>query len=195
VEVLDGADAEEAVVAGWSMGGAVACALADAHPSRVRALALVNSVPEGFDRDPAVEASWEREEELWNAGRLDDMVQNDLETWVAGRSRALADVPRDVVAHVERELRDIAARARDEHDAYDLTPAPTPDKVKRLAVPILAISSEFDYEDIGAAATALREAGADVRAIEIAGCAHAGPLERPDAYAAALCAFLDDLGW
>jgi len=195
VDALDGAGADEVVVAGWSMGGAVACALAHAHPSRVRALALVNSVPEGFDRDPAVLASWEREEELWNQGRLDDVVRNDLETWVAGRARSLADVSAEVVAHVEGALRDLVARAREEHDAYDQTQAPGVDEVKRVAAPILAIASEFDYDDNRAAASALREAGADVREVEIAGCAHAGPLERPEAYASALGEFLDDVGW
>jgi pimeloyl-ACP methyl ester carboxylesterase len=120
-------------------GGAVGCGLAHFHPSRVRALALVNSVPEGFDRDPAVLASWEREEALWNAGRLDEVIRNDLETWIAGQGRALADVPEEVET--------------------------------------------------------LRDAGTDVREVEIAGCAHTGPLERPYAYAAALGGFLDELDW
>jgi 3-oxoadipate enol-lactonase len=195
VDALDDTGVAEVVVAGWSMGGAVACALAHFHPSCVRALALVNSVPEGFDRDPAVLASWEREEALCDAGRLDEVVRNDLETWVAGRGRTLADVPKDVVAHVEAALRDSVTRARDEHDAYDQTRAPSPGEVKGLTMPILAITSDFDYEDNYAAAAALREAGADVRFVEIDGCAHVGPLERPDAYAAALSGFLDDLSW
>ena len=195
VEVLDGAGAAEVVVAGWSMGGAVACALAHLHPSRVGALALVNSVPDGFDRDPAVLASWEREEAMWNAGRVDDVVRNDLETWVAGEGRVLGDVRGDVVAQVESELRDLVARARDEHEAYDRTKTLSRGEVKSLGIPILAITSEFDYDDNHAAATALRAAGADVREVEIAGCAHAGPLERSDAYAAALSELLDDFGW
>lgn len=186
--VLDEAEIETAFVAGWSMGGGVAAALAHELPTRVAALALVNSVPPGFDRSPEVLASWEREELLWEAGDTEAMVENDLLVWVAGRGRQLADVDPRVVATVRATLEDLASRWSESMESLERPISLDAEAVLGLEQPLLCIHSELDYDEVReAAATLVERAGA--RQVEIGGCAHAGPVERPGEYAAALIEF------
>ena len=105
--VLDHVGARDAVVAGHSMGGFVATALATRHPERVRALVLVDGgpplhVPPGVDVDDALAATlgpamqrldmtfadrgeyrafWQQHPSfagIWS-GEVDAQIQHDLE--------------------------------------------------------------------------------------------------------------------
>jgi pimeloyl-ACP methyl ester carboxylesterase len=105
--VLDHVGASDAVVAGHSMGGFVATALATRHPQRVRALVLVDggpplNVPPGVDVDDALAATlgpamqrldmtfadrgayrafWQQHPSfagIWS-GEVDAQIQHDLE--------------------------------------------------------------------------------------------------------------------
>jgi pimeloyl-ACP methyl ester carboxylesterase len=107
VAVLDHVGARDAVVAGHSMGGFVATALATRHPERVRAIVLVDGgpplhVPPGVDLDDALAATlgpamrrldmtfadrgayrafWQQHPSfagIWSA-EVDAQVQHDLE--------------------------------------------------------------------------------------------------------------------
>lgn len=98
------------VLVGWSMSGTVALDLALDHPERVRALALVCSVPEGMERSPEVLRSWELEGQLLDAGDVDGAIANDVQTWVAGPHRLVGDVDPGLVAYVTEVSRDLIDR-------------------------------------------------------------------------------------
>ncbi len=58
VDVLDALEISQADVVGNSFGGALALALAIAHPTRVRRLVLMGSVGVPFEITPGLEAAW-----------------------------------------------------------------------------------------------------------------------------------------
>jgi pimeloyl-ACP methyl ester carboxylesterase len=190
-DVLDAHGVEQATLVGWSMGGVIACEVAHLHPHRVDALALVNCVPPGFDRSPKVLDSWKREEALYTMGDIDGLVENELQTWVAGPSRSLDQVDPTVCRIVEATARNQVARWKEEFESLRISPDITAQNVADLPQPLLLLGSDLDHEDHRAAALQLLEAHDDATWLEIEGCAHAGPLEMPGAYGAMLAGFLE----
>lgn len=167
-----------AVVIGRALGGAAAVALAQAHPARVRALVLV-ATPPRFVIPPA-------SLEVWHAVTMGRATQPfDLRLFAAGADPA---VVRE--CFLEQVKTDPRVRYGDLRagDGIDLTAA-----LAALRVPVLVATGREDHfcpPEQAAAAQALVP-GARLAVIEGAG--HMLTSEQPDAFHAALDAFLAEL--
>ena len=174
------ANGGRAVVVGLSLGGYVAMHLAARHPERVRGLVLTGATaePDAWRR-PAVRAL------AWALGRFDGRRLDDLNAWFFRR--------RFPVEHAEPI---IAGGFWSSGGAAALRAITGERFVPRLAAypgPTLVLNGTWDVVFRLSAPTFSR-AGRDVRRVRLAGAAHLANLERPEAYNAAVRAFLQGLG-
>ena len=183
--VLDQAGAGRAVVGGLSMGAGVALRFALAHPGRVRGLVLA-SFPEaarsgagiaaraaGFARaldEEGLLAAGERF--VW--GERSGLSPRDAalvrQGFLEHRPHALAHVLRELVA-VQPAVEELAPRLRG------------------LELPVLIVAGEADAPSV-ATGRELAAALPRARLVLVAGAGHVVNLERPEAFNAALLAFL-----
>ncbi|HEX6925311.1 MAG TPA: alpha/beta fold hydrolase [Longimicrobiaceae bacterium] len=186
LEVLAAADEDRPVVlVGMSMGGYVSLAFARKYPQRVRALVLVDSRT-AADSDEAAVARHRTAERVLREGTgfvADEMVgklfapgapEELKQRW---RERMAATSPRGVMA----ALRGMAARP----DSGAL--------LRQLGVPVLVIVGEEDGITPVEESRAIAQASGGRLEI-IPGAGHMAAAEKPDAVAAALRSFLDELG-
>jgi pimeloyl-ACP methyl ester carboxylesterase len=175
-----------APVAGWSMGGFVAQAVARTAPERVSGLILLGSDPGG---PRAVRSS----AETWH--RLTDHGGTPAEQ--ASRLISLL-FPAPVAAAVERDFGDVvaAARAALSEEALSRQEAAMIAWGRRedlgpLPVPALAAAGELD-EVVPAVNSELLATGPGDWHARFAGCGHAFMAQEPGRVAALIDAFLKD---
>lgn len=186
--LIEALGAERAVVCGLSMGGYVALALWRRHPQVVRALVL-SDTRAGADTEEARErrgtdaARARREGVAW-------LVEGMLPKLLSERTRR--EQPETVAA-----LRQVMEAVTPETVALALEAmADRPDSAPLLAgidVPALLVAGAEDAITPPAELEAMAAALPDARLVIIDGAGHVPPLERPDAFSAALTAFLGEL--
>ncbi len=167
-------------LAGFSMGGYVALALARRRPSRLRALALVDTRASADDdagrskRDEAIATV--------RASGVGPIAEAMVQKLLTERSRT----NRDLVERVERIMRrqkpetveaDLAAM-RDRPDAREGLPG--------IGIPTLVLVGEDDVLTPPADSEAMAAAIPGSRLVRIPEAAHLTPMERPGAVAADL---------
>ncbi len=81
-DVLDQHGLSRVSIVGSSFGGRVATEFAARWPSRVSRLVLVCAAGRGVSPTPDVEEFWELEDELIQAGKLQDATELNVRTWV-----------------------------------------------------------------------------------------------------------------
>ncbi len=173
-------------LAGFSMGGYVALALARRRPSRLRALALVDTRASADDaagrskRDEAIATV--------RASGVGPIAEAMVPKLLAEHSRS----NRDLVERVERIMRrqkpetvegDLAAM-RDRPDAREVLPG--------IGIPTLVLVGEGDVLTPPADSEAMAAAIPGARLVRIPGAGHLTPMERPGAVAAALGEFFGE---
>ncbi|NBN62622.1 3-oxoadipate enol-lactonase [Pannonibacter tanglangensis] len=174
---------ERCVPVGLSVGGLVAQGFAARHPDKVPALVLSNTAA----RIGTAE-TWQERIRLIEAGGIEAIAEPILERWFSAAFRGSEPVAlagwRAMLTRTPRQgyLATCAALA-----AADLTPS-----TSQLPMPTLVIAGSED----GATPPALVEATArlirDARYTLIAGAGHLPCIEIPDAFCAALDAFLEE---
>ncbi|WP_432097492.1 alpha/beta fold hydrolase [Streptomyces sp. bgisy100] len=186
-------DTGPAVLAGVSMGAALAVDTALEHPELVRALVISGagtSEPEFRDAWAlSIKAEQARALAAADAGRY---VEALLQC-AAGPRRSLDDVDQDVVRRLrEMTVRTVAKHAGATRD-WQVPVADTWARASRIAVPVLAVHGDLDADDHIGMAERLIRAVADGRAVTVEGAAHYPGMERPDAFNEILAAFLGTL--
>jgi pimeloyl-ACP methyl ester carboxylesterase len=181
--LLDHLGIPMATVAGCSMGGYVALALAARRPARVAALALVDTRASA-DSEAARQA---REDGIAKvkSGGLNEFLDG---TPVRMLSPKTGDEWKRRVRTLSEQKADavVAALAamRDRPDRTALLPL--------LGVPSLVVVGADDTVTPPSEAKAMAQAIPGVRFVEIAAAGHLSILEQPDAFVAAMQAFLDE---
>jgi 3-oxoadipate enol-lactonase len=99
MELLDAAGVGRATVVGSSFGGRVGQEIAARWPDRVSTLVLVNAATRGHPPTPEIAAFWARENELLEAGQLDEAVTLNLDTFVGPQADP---VTRELIAQMQR---------------------------------------------------------------------------------------------
>jgi pimeloyl-ACP methyl ester carboxylesterase len=186
-------DVGPAVVAGVSMGAAVAVDTALEHPDQVRAVVVGGAgTSEPEYTDPwtlTVLGAWTS---AMAAGDLDTSVE-EFALFAAGPHRSLDDVEADVV----QRIREMARRTMSKHASGERNwIVPVPDTWRRAAditIPVLAINGGLDASDHIAMAERLAGAVVCGHVTTIDGTAHYPNMERPAAYTEALTGFLRTL--
>jgi pimeloyl-ACP methyl ester carboxylesterase len=171
----------EAVVAGFSMGGYVALALAERHPKLVAGLALINS-----------QAAADTDEARQGRRAMIEKVRNE-------RTRAATDaaIPK-LFASPREELTRYALKGAERAGVVGImwaleAMARRPDRTKvlrQLGKPILILHST---DDKFIPAERARDLATNLKAkyVEIEGAGHCTPLEAPEKVAAAIKDFAD----
>jgi 3-oxoadipate enol-lactonase len=196
VGLLDRLGIGRAALVGCSFGGTVALDAALAHPDRVGALALVGSVPSGY-RWTDLGDTWDRV-----VGDVDEedraaLAAAEVRLWVVGPDREPGAVDAGLIAFAEELDRGALAAeaALEQVDVRELSP-PAVDRLGEVAAPTLVLAGAADLAEIHRVAGTLAAGIPDARrAPDVADAAHLLPLERPGPVAAALSAFLADVGW
>jgi pimeloyl-ACP methyl ester carboxylesterase len=174
VAVLDAAGVEEAVIGGLSLGGYMSLAFHLAHPSRVRALLIVDTGP-GYKNDAAREA--------WNTSALSTADRLGREG-LAALQGASAERARSIHRNAEGLAR--AARGMlTQRDARVIS------SLAEIKVPSLVIVGANDTPFLKASDyMAAKIPGAKLLIIPDAG--HAANIDQPEAFNSAVLRFLQE---
>jgi pimeloyl-ACP methyl ester carboxylesterase len=181
--LLDHLGVAMATVVGLSMGGYAALAMAARRPARLAALALCNTRASA-DSEAARQARQDGIAKLKSGGLnefLDGMPvrmlspkSNDA---LKRRVRMLSEQKADAVVEA-------LAAMRDRPDRSALLPS--------LRLPVLVVAGTDDTVTPPSEARAMAQAIPGAKFVEIANAGHLSMLEQPDAFVAAMCAFLDE---
>jgi 3-oxoadipate enol-lactonase len=186
--VLDALGIEAAsVVAGCSMGGCVALEMAARHPSRLRALAAIDTTAW---YGPGAPEAWAQRAETARRDGMAALRGFQAERWFTGGFNA---------ARPEVLARWLDAFAANDPACYaaacamlgeaDLRPL-----LPRIAVPSLVLVGEEDAATPPAMARAIADAIPGARLRILPGARHLSPIERPEAVAEAIAGLLPAKG-
>jgi 3-oxoadipate enol-lactonase len=186
-ELLRGEESRPALVAGLSMGGVVALALAQRHPDLVAAVAVVNSLTKV--PAPMVPFLEERAARI----RSDGMAAVTDETLARWFTPGFAERDPETVAETERQLRtadpDVHADAWLALAAVDLGPG-----LGELKQPVLVVTGALDPSATAEAGARLAASVPDGAHVHLEAAGHLSPLEEPARVAEVLCSFFDRPG-
>jgi 3-oxoadipate enol-lactonase len=189
IELLDALGVERAAVAGLSMGGYVAFALYRRAPERVRALILADTRPQADSEEGRQGrlASARLAREQGAPAVAEAMLPRLLGASTHARRPELVEAVR---AMIVSNLPEAIALAQEAMAARQDSTALLP----RIAVPTLAIAGAEDVFTPPEVAHEMAAAIPNAQVCEIAEAGHLSNLEQPEAFNAALRAFLDGLG-
>jgi 3-oxoadipate enol-lactonase len=183
--LVTGAGAGPVDVVGVSLGGLVAQRLAAVRPDLVRRLVVVDAV---VVYPPALRQQWRDRAATTPEQGLEPLVGPTLALWFTAGLLAEGG---PVVERVRSTFLGgdplgyaYACRALEEVDLTDV--------VGRITAPTLVVCGEDDAPPFTAAARELAETLPDARLVWLSPARHAGVLEQPEQFAAALAAFLRD---
>ena len=185
-QLLDSLDIEKASVAGYGMGGAIALELAAEHADRVENLVLIGTAARPGGRQSLVTEGWA------------DARRSSLSREQAFALTAPWLYTSELLSDAQRREQAIESGANDPHPAQDHAYARQAqaflayDATAKLAAieqPALVLSGEEDILVDPADAAALAAALPNGTHQQLPG-AHAGLVEHPQAYAAAIVEFL-----
>jgi len=176
-----------AVLVGNSMGGQIALRLALERPSMVRALVLTGS-----------SGLFERTDDLDELSANRDVSHRPNRDWIERKIQELfydpaQSMPPDAVDLVSRELADRRAARAIVRLSKSAKADYMADRLHRITQPALLIWGRQDIVTPPRVAEDFRRLLPDARLHWLDECGHAPMLERPDAFAALLEAFLDEL--
>jgi 3-oxoadipate enol-lactonase len=189
IEVADALGLERFTLLGHSMGGMVARRLVLAHPERVDALVLMDTSPgspPGIDPDQAELAG----QVALTEGM--DMLRQLLDEANVLGSEADQRVRRERLGYVEFAARKWADMAPEAYAALsrELTRQPDQlDAMRAISCPTLVVVGEED-EVFVPGAHAMTETIAGARLVVVPEAGHSPQFENPDAYFAAVDAFV-----
>lgn len=183
-ELLDHVGWQNAVVAGCSMGGCVAQALGALYPTRVDALALIDTIAWYGEDAPK---TWRERAANARAKGLSGMVDFQTTRWFGDRFRSgnKASVEALVRVFLANDL-DCYASTCELLGNADLRPY-----LKSLRMPVSIVVGEEDYATPVAASHQLHEAIPQSTLTIIPGGRHLTPVECPDQIAAKLRALIE----
>lgn len=194
--LLDTLGVEQVALVGGSMGGRVALELAVTEPERVTALVVLAPGVEPWEPSEEVRRFGEAEDEAVEQGDLDAAVELNLDLWVAGPGRALADIDRDVVSRVREMQRrafeiQVPAFQRDPAPRRKPLPGgPVGERLGEIRAPTLVIVGSEDVEDMHRVADRVVERVPGARKTVIEDAAHAANVERPQEFNRLVLEFL-----
>jgi pimeloyl-ACP methyl ester carboxylesterase len=179
--VVDKLDIRAASLVAVSMAGSIAIDFALAYPERVRALVLVATGPNGYDRwGDEIRRGWAEENEALAAADLERAVEINLRMWVDGPRREASEVDPAVRARV-REMLELNLPRDGEGEALDLEPLAI-GRLHEIDRPTLVIAGDKDQPDIIDSSRLLAREIRGARMEELAGVAHVPNMEKPEEF-------------
>jgi 3-oxoadipate enol-lactonase len=185
--LMDSVGFERAALIGSSMGGRIALEVAVAAPERVSALVVVGTGIPGRARSDELQAYAEREDELFEAGKIDEAVELNLQVWVG--DAAGPDV-RQLVGDMQRRTFELDLAVPDAGPEEPLAPD-FAERLPEITAPTLVLVGGDDVRDHVEATEEIAVAIPGARRVVIEGAAHLPNLEKPDDFERLLLEFLD----
>jgi 3-oxoadipate enol-lactonase len=182
--LLDYLHISAGVLIGISVSGLVAMDFATAYPERVRAIVLCDTIPK-----ISTSQMWNERIEAVHHEGLYPLMNTILSVWFAA----------DFAAQQPTAYRGYANMlTRTTAEGYIALCEVLRDtdlwiKLDKIIAKTLVVCGEHDTSTPPEVARKLAEALPDGRYAEISGAAHLPPIEQPDATAAAIAAFLEDM--
>jgi pimeloyl-ACP methyl ester carboxylesterase len=195
VSLLDALEIHEPlVIMGCSMGGGLAMDFALAHPSRVKALIMVDAGPSGLKLDVPAPSKFADAEKAFDAGDLDLVAEIETQIWFDGMDRTPEQV-NQAMRKLLFEMNRIALS----HEVKQLgkrlpnTQTPAFDRLGDLDIPVLIIIGAQDTPYILAAADFMVEKIPSARKVVIADAAHLPNMDHPREFQRIVKDFLGSL--
>jgi len=180
--LLDYLGLERAILIGGSMSGKTTLDFALEYPDRVGALVLVASALSGYRfTDAGTLAAWKAGDAALEAGRLDEAVQIEMQTWVAGPRRSLEQIDPELRRRVRDMLLQSYATPPDLGEEQPLDP-PAIGRLGQVRAPTLIVVGDEDQPDISVIAGSLESEIAGARKVVMRGVAHLPNMEQPAAF-------------
>jgi pimeloyl-ACP methyl ester carboxylesterase len=183
------------ILMGCSMGGGLAMDFALTHPSKTKALIMVDSGPTGLVLDtPGPDELFEAAEKAYNEGDLDRVAEIETQIWFDGMGRTPAQV-NQAMRQLAYEMNRIALS----HDAKRLgkrvpdTEVPAAERLSELTIPVLVIVGAQDIPYMLAAADYMVEKIPSAQKVIIADAAHLPNMDQPVEFQQILTKFLGDV--
>jgi len=183
---------QELILMGCSMGGGLAMNFAQAHPSKVKALIMVDSGPPGLELDVPTPDKFEEAEKAYDAGDLDRLAELETQIWFDGTGRTpdqvnqamrklLYEMNRNAIAH---EAKQLGKRIPD-------SDIPAAQRVHELSMPVLVIVGAHDTPYILVAADYMLEKIPSAQKAIIEDAAHLPNMDHPEEFRRVVTEFLD----
>jgi len=171
-DLLDTLGIRDTVVIAASGGGRVAMEFAARWPSRVTALALLNTALAGHEPSQALQAFGAREDALLEAGDIDAATELNVQTWVG----PLADeATRAKVRQMQRHAFEVQLAGDD-----DVAPIRVEADLHAITARTLLVAGAHDLPDFREIAAKLETILRDAKLIELDWAGHLPSLERPE---------------
>lgn len=185
---------EPLILMGCSMGGGLAMDFALAHPSRAKALIMVDSGPSGLELEIPGATDFSEVEKAYNAGDLDRVAELEMQIWFDGAGRTPNQVNQDVrklAYDMNRHALDLDAK----HLGKRLPDAEVPaaGRLNELNIPVLVIVGNHDTPFSLAAADHMAEKIPSARKAVIEDAAHLPNLEHPKEFQRIVETFLKEI--
>lgn len=183
------------ILVGCSMGGMLAMDFTLAYPSRVKALIMVASAPNGLDLDVEIEPIFTKVEEAYKAGDLDLVADLETQIWFDGFGRTP-----DQVDPVMRQLAHDMNRKALDHQAKKLgkrlpnIDSSAAERLSELALPVLVVAGVHDEQYTRVAADYMGEHIPGAQKVVVQDAAHLVNMNQPDEFRRIVETFLDGLG-
>src|SRR3954466_7536198 len=178
IALLDHLNISQAHFIGVSMGSQTAIEAAIAAPERVSALVAV-AARTGTPVSPALEAGWERVDELYEAGDIAGAVEYELRMWVDGPDRDPDAVDPEMRERVREMNAALFTRDDDAGEELALDP-PAAERAAEISAPTLIVYGDKDVTDVREAAGPLAATIPGARLAVIPDAAHLPQMERPE---------------
>lgn len=192
MELLSQLGVERAALVAASMGGATALDFTLEHPEMVEGLVLVAPSIGGRTPPALIQRYWDEEDAAIARGDLDGAAEVNLRLWVDGLRRTPEQVDPVVRALVRAMQRRAFEVSREDAEEMRLDP-PAMTRLGAIRAPMLVLTGDLDLPDKLAVADELVAAVPGARQQVIPGGAHMVNMEQPEAFNAALLAFLERL--
>ncbi len=182
------------ILMGCSMGGGLAMDFALAHPSRARALIMVDAGPSGLELDVPKHPKSAEAEKAYNEGNLDLVAELETQIWFDGIGRTASQVNpsmRRLVYDMDR--RALALDARHLGKRLPDAPLPAAGRLQELKIPVLVIVGAHDTPYILSAASYMVERLPLAKKVVLSDAAHLPNLDHPDDFQRIVASFLDGL--
>ncbi|CAG0951696.1 AB hydrolase superfamily protein YdjP [Anaerolineae bacterium] len=174
---------EPIVLMGCSMGGGLAMDFSLTHPSRVKALVMVDTAPSGLKLDVPTPSKFSDAEKAFESGDLDLVAEIETQIWFDGMGRT----PEQVNPTMRKLLYEMNRLALS-HEVKELgkrlpnTEIPAFDRLENLNIPVLIVVGSQDTPYILAAADYMKEKIKSAIKITIEDAAHLPNMEKPQEF-------------